>query len=167
MSKIDVFAVGIVEIKTITVVGVALQIHDVVSDDDRFGRRTRDRTQTKHRSVIGGSGHIDDIVLEDTAITATEDVNGIIVITDIVCAVDGIATHSHMVGKGDVHRLAALVGESAILNQKTVIVLIDVMALIIQPYVTVHKSAIHKSVIAIQPFARNPIDEVFVVFKIG
>ena len=109
-------AVGIVEIKTITVVGVALQIHDVVSDDDRFCCRSRDRTQTKHRSVIGGSCHFDDIVFEETAITATEDVDGIIVVTDIVCAVDSIATHSHMVGKGDIYRLATLVGKGAILN---------------------------------------------------
>ena len=167
VGEIDVFAVGIVEGIAPVRRSAGLQVDDVVADDDRLSGRTRAGTDFHHRYVFRRmvDGHY--VVLDEAVITATENVDGVVVSVAVVSVVNRVATHSHMVGKGNIHRLAALVAKGAILNQKTIIVLIDVMALIIQPYVTVHKSTIHKCVIGILPFAGNPIDKVFVVFKIG
>ena len=133
MCKVDIVAVIHIEKIAIAIVGIAVQVYNVVPHDDGFFFRSSAGTKFEYLRVIGGRDalNVHDVVLKKAVVPCAIDVDGVVVALDVVFVVDEVAPDGHMVGKGDVDRLAALIGEGAVFHDKAVIVLIDDMALIV------------------------------------
>jgi hypothetical protein len=153
VGKVDVVAIGVIQVTTITAAYVAIEIDHVVADDDGFVFRSDGWTKLKHSHIIGVARHVHDIVFDDTIVANAEQVDGVVIGEHIVVVVDGVAPDGHMVGEGDVNAFEGLVGKSAVLYQHAIVVLIDVVSLIVETNVSVDKFAVNKLVVDVLPVA--------------
>ena len=167
IDKINIFTVAVVQIYAVAAVCIADKVDDVISDDDWLISCSHRRTSLENRGVVGVSGHVHHIVLDDTVVTDAKQIHRMIVCQDIVSVVcDGVAAHYRIVGERDVYALERLVQESAVFNQHSVVECVNVFTLVIKGDVTVFKMASNKLVVMANPFATGVINEVFVTIEI-
>ena len=92
VHKIDMAAVGVVQITAIAATYVAFEIDDIIPDDNRFFRRSHGGTDFEYGSVVGIACYVHHIVFDDAVVSDSQQVDGVIVGKHVVGMIsDGVA----------------------------------------------------------------------------